>query len=174
MHVLILPLIVLMLTGCASTVMTDYDSAVPFEQYDTWAFAPEEIRTNAMSLDSSRLETAIKRVLEGRNLRRAPAEEADLWVTYGIEEVERLDTSGFSYGLGLHRGLFGFGVATRPPIREIQEGQVVLELIDPSMDRVVWRASSNKRLNEGMSPDRRRELINEVVVDMFEKYPPGT
>jgi hypothetical protein len=173
MRVWILSLMFLVLAGCASTVTTDYDSERSFSQYDTWAFAPEDIRTNAMSLDASRLESAIEDALAGKNLSKVAADEAGLWVSYGVKEVERLETSGFTYGLGLNRGLFGFGVATMPDVREIKEGRVVVELIDPEADRVVWRAFSKRNLNEDMAPDQRRKLINEEVAKMFDKYPPG-
>jgi hypothetical protein len=37
---------------------------------------------------------------------------------------------------------------------------------------VIWRAASRRYLNENQSPETRRKLIDEVVQEMFTKYPP--
>ncbi|WP_166254556.1 DUF4136 domain-containing protein [Marinobacter salicampi] len=173
MRMWITSVMVLLLAGCASNVATDYDSGTEFASYDTWAFADKTGEKQALSLDAARIEAAIETALEGKNLAREPQEEADLLVSYGIETVERLDTTGFSYGLGLGRGPFGFGLSTAPPVREVEEGKLIVELIDSTSDRVVWRAASKRYLNEDQAPDTRRELIDAIVADMFSKYPPG-
>ncbi len=165
-------LVALLLTGCAANVVTDYDSQVAYDSYSSWAFAPgpEEGFT---SLDSARIEEAIKQELTAEDLTRTTPDDADLLVRYRIEEVERLDTRGFSYGLGFGRGSFGWGLSTAPPVRKVREGQLVVELVDTSSDRIVWRAASKRYLNENQSPETRQELIDEVVTAMFNKYPPG-
>ncbi|SFR55220.1 protein of unknown function [Marinobacter daqiaonensis] len=165
-------LMALLLSGCAANVVTDYDESVAFGQYDTWAFAPRDDK-DYQSLDATRIEAAVERELAGEALTKASQDEADLLLSYRIQQVERLDTSGFSYGLGFGGGAFGWGLATRPPAREIQEGQLVLELVDSETDRVVWRAASKRYLNQDQSPETRKKLINEVVTEMFSRYPPG-
>ena len=55
-----------------------------------------------------------------------------------------------------------------------QDILLVVELVDTETDRVVWRAASRRYLNENQATESRRELIDEIVADMFEKYPPGT
>lgn len=49
----------------------------------------------------------------------------------------------------------------------------MVELADSETKNVVWRAASRRYLNENQSPETRRELIDEVVAEMFTKYPPG-
>lgn len=170
--VLLPVVLVLLLSGCAAKVVTDYDSNASFTGYQQWAFAPDEDQSYT-SLDGSRVEAAVARAMEARDLEQADAETADLLVSYRIEEVERLDTSGFSYGLGFGRGRFGWGLSTAPPVREVREGQLVVELVDTDTDRVVWRGASKRYLNENQSSETRQELIDEVVAEMFTRYPPG-
>lgn len=160
------------LAGCASNVATDYDPSVVYSNYNTWAFAEREDEPT-LSLDGARIEAAITEAMKRKALENVPQEQADLLVFYGIETVERLDTTGLSYGLGFGRGPFGFGFTTAPPVREIEEGKLYIELVDTETDRVVWRAVSKRYLNEDQSPETRRELIEESVADMFAKYPPG-
>lgn len=170
MALLFVALAVLM-TGCASNVVTDYDAGASYDSYQTWAFGPSD-DNRYTTLDSSRVEAAVSRALEAKALTRTDAGSADLLVSYQIDDVERLDTSGFSYGLGFGRGNFGWGLSTAPPVREVQEGQLIIDLVDTSTDKVVWRGTSKRYLNQNQSPETRQKLINEVVADMFSRYPP--
>lgn len=164
--------IAVLMTGCAANVVTDYDAGVAYDRYQTWAFGPSE-DNRYTSLDGSRVEDAVSRALETKALTRTDAEEADLLVSYHIDNVDRLDTTGFSYGVGFGRGNFGWGLSTAPPVREVQEGQLIIDLVDTSTDKVIWRGTSKRYLNQNQSPETRHKLINEVVAEMFSRYPPG-
>ncbi|MDG5499449.1 DUF4136 domain-containing protein [Marinobacter sp. BGYM27] len=169
---LIVLLGVVALTGCASSVTTDYDSSASFASYKTWAFAEKDASNDFMSLDSGRVEAAVKRELEQESMQEAPQDSADLLVSYRVEDAEKLESSGFTYGLGLGRGNFGFGVSTAPEVRQVKEGKLVVDLVDRQTERVIWSGISRRYLNERQSPEARSELIDEVVAAMFEKYPP--
>lgn len=171
-HLFALAVLVALLGGCAAKVVTDYDSNAAFANYQSWAFAPDA-GEGYTSLDGSRVETAVARELSAREVSQTSVDEADLLVSYRIDQVERFDTTGFSYGLGVGRGRFGWGLSTVPPVREIREGQLVVELVDSTTQRVVWRGASKRYLNENQSPGTRQELIDEVVAEMFNRYPPN-
>lgn len=161
-----------LITGCASSVITDYDAEASYASYQSWAF--NETQENAYtSLDGSRVENAVSRELEAQGLENTDKESADLLVNYHIDDVDRLDTSGFSYGLGFGTGRFGWGISTAPPVREVKEGQLIVDLVDTNTQKVVWRGTSKRYLNQNQSPETRQKLINEVVTDMFSRYPPS-
>lgn len=169
---LLLVAVAMLMTGCASNVVTDYDSQASYASYETWAFS--ETDDNAYtSLDGSRVEDAVSRALEAKGLTRTGTDSADLLVGYHIDEVDRLDTSGFSYGFGYGFNRFGWGISTAPPVREVKEGQLIVDLVDTDTNKVVWRGTSKRYLNQNQSPETREKLINEVVADMFSRYPPG-
>ena len=164
------------MTGCASTVVTDYDSAAVFGNYNSWSYAPKDKEGQQYtSLDGSRINSAIEREMKREALRRVDAEEADLFVTWQIVTEERLERggSGFGFGLGFGSGNFGWGITAPPPIEKVEEGKLVVELVDTNTKQVVWRAASRRYLNDDQSSETRQELIDEIVADMFEKYPPG-
>lgn len=174
MRMFLLSLFMMVLTGCASNVVTDYDSGAVFGNYGSWAFAPNGDGERFTSLDGGRIQSAVERELNRKAMRKVDAEEADLLVTWQVVEEERLERSGVGLGFGFGSGNFGWGLASAPPVREVQEGKLVIELVDTDTDRVVWRAASRRYLNEDQSTESRRELIDEIVADMFEEYPPGT
>lgn len=167
-------LMALVLSGCASNVMLDYNARAEFDSYQSWAFASQgqESGQEIVSLDGTRVRAAVDREFESRNMSQVERDEADLLVTWQIVEEERLERQGFGLGLGFGSGNFGWGISSAPPVREVEEGKLVIELVDTNTSEVVWRAASRRYLNESQSPETRRKLIDDVVAEMFTRYPP--
>ena len=173
MRALFIAAMVTVLAGCAGNVVTDYNSATVFGNYSSWSYAPSQQDSGFTSLDDARVRTAIERELNRKAMKQVSDVDADLLVTWQIVPEERLEQTGVGLGFGFGRGNFGWALSAPPPVREITEGKLVVELADRSSSEVVWRAVSRRYLNENQSPETRRELIDEVVSEMFSKYPPG-
>lgn len=170
---LMVALVTLAMAGCASNVVTDYNSAVVFSDYSSWAFAPSAGNASFVSLDGNRIQNAVEQELKSKAMNKVEASEADLLVNWQIVEEERLEQSGLGLGFGFGTGNFGWGLSSPPPVREVKEGKLVVELVDKGSKEVVWRAASRRYLNENQSPETRRKLVDEVVAEMFTKYPPN-
>ncbi|MBW4933981.1 DUF4136 domain-containing protein [Marinobacter sp. F4206] len=173
MRFLMISALVLTLAGCSGNVITDYNSSVVFGNYATWAFAQDAGSGSFMSLDGSRVQNAVERELKRKAMRQVTADEADLLANWQIVEEDRLEQTGVGVGFGYGWSNFGWGLAAPPPVREVTEGKLVVELVDTDINEVVWRAVSRRYLTEHQSPETRHELIDEVVAEMFSKYPPG-
>src|SRR5690554_2042919 len=173
MRLLMMSVVAFALAGCAGNVVIDYDSSAMFGQYSSWAFAPDAEDSSFISLDGSRVRAAAKLELDRKSLREVPEEDADLLVSWKIVEEQRLEQSGVGLGVGFGTGNFGWGVSSPPPVRGVKEGKLVIELADTTTGQVVWRAASRRYLNENQKPEARSKLIDEVVSEMFSKYPPG-
>lgn len=167
----VLLLLVMGLAGCASNVTTDYDSNAAFTTYDTYAFEPGQAR-EVQSLDASRVRNAIEDEMRSEGYEQVPPEQADLWVRFRFEEQRKYESTGFSYGVGVFNSPFGFGLSTRPEARPVPQEQLVVELVEPESNRVVWKGTSREYLTEDMGPQSRTELINELISNMFQRYPP--
>ncbi len=173
---LLISVFALAISGCASNVVTDYDSGVVFGNYSSWSFAlANKGGEGYVSLDGSRIRGAIEREMKREALHKVDVEEADLLVAWQVVTEERIERggSGFGFGLGFGSGNFGWGLSAPPPIEKVEEGKLVVELVDSETRQVVWRAASRRYLNEDQSSEKRRELIDRIVADMFDKYPPG-
>lgn len=160
------------LAGCTSTVAIDHRPEAPFTEYRSFAFAStgpdEEIR----SLDGERIERAVTRELTARGFKPVPPDNADLLVRYRVEETIEVETSGLGYGFGFGREHLGIGVATVPDVQAIKEGKLVVELVQRDIRQVVWRGAGQRNLTEQMKPEQRTRLIERLVRDMFERWPP--
>ena len=159
-------------TGCARHAAIDYQPGTDFGQYTTWAWADTNEQDQPLALDARRIEEALKDKLGERELEFVDPEEADLLVRYAVEERARLHTSGVSFGLGMGQRGVGVGVGTRPPTREITEGFLVVELVERESRQVIWRGVGQRAITEGMSPQRRAELITRQLGELLERYPP--
>ncbi len=168
---LIMPVLLILLSGCASVVI-DYDQQARFGQYDTYAFMPREEGKEYLSLDAARIERSLNRELGARGMRSTLPEEADILVRYDIETEIRNESSGFSYGLGYGRGAYGLGVVTAPDSYQIREGKLVVEFVRPDDKQAIWRGAGRRNLTEEMKPEARQALIDTLITDMLVKFPP--
>ena len=173
MRILLLLMTAVLVVGCSARSVTDYNSAVVFGNYDSWAFSPIEEESGFTSLDDARVRDAVRREFKRKAMPELPTEDADLLVEWRIVEEERLEQTGVGLGLGFGHGNFGWGIAAPPPVREVTEGKLVLRFADQDSGEIIWQASGRRYLRENQSPDTRRKIIDEVVSDMFSQYPPG-
>ena len=165
-------MLTLWLTGCASTVAIDYRPEAVFAEYRTFTFSNAEANEDIRTLDGERIEQAVTRELTTRGLTSTPKDSADLLVRYRVEETVELETSGFGYGFGFGREHLGVGVATVPDVQAKKEGKLVVELVQRDIRQVVWRGAGQRNLTEQMTPQQRKVLIERLIRDMFERWPP--
>mgnify|MGYP000013955758 FL=1 len=171
MRFIFLLMAVLSLVGCAAPVVYDFDSSANFQKDQTIAFE-DTSEDNTQSLDRTRIHEAITHQLTMNGYKVVDKNVASLIVRYQIEEEIRIQSSGVSYGVGMSRNRVGMSMQTPVNAREIKEGKLVVEIVETTDNRVIWRAVSQKRLTEQMKPEKRSELINELTQEMFENYPP--
>jgi len=169
-----LVLLVLVLGACASApVSIDYDAARPVPPAQTYALVAPVAGAQFQSLDNNRIEAALRQQLGARKLQEVARDKADILLVYRVEQQRKLDDSGFSVGFGVGSGNLGLGMSTGPAAKEIREGVLVVDVVDPSVQQVVWSARANRYLQESMKPEQRSALINELVAAMFASFPKG-
>lgn len=168
-----IPLWVLLIAGCAANVTYDYDPGATRALPGSFAFLNQD-RQGINSLDDRRIQDAIRRELTAKGLEFASKEQAATWVDYKLVDSRRYINTGFSYGFGFGWRHSLFGLTTYPEAREVQETNLIVELIDPRTQQVIWRAASRRNLARDLEPRERTELVNEVVQEMFSNYPPSS
>lgn len=173
LKVLVMAALASLLTGCASYAVTDYDSRAGFDTYSSYDFAPRG-DNDVQSLDAARIERALTQALEAEGFSETDT-SPDILLRYRIEDEVSTESRGprIGLGFGFGRSPFTFGVAHTPiETREIREGQLVVEMVDPELDQVVWEGRARRYLRETQDRDERTEVIEDVIEAMFEQYPP--
>jgi Domain of unknown function (DUF4136) len=169
------------LSGCSSNVIVDYDKAVNFTAFKTYTLLPkaekstEDPRLNSPLVDK-RIAQAIDFYMNRKGLKKQNA-NADLQVKYLTEVKQEISSndSGVSmlFGAGSHGS--GVGIAYSVPTSDVQSqdnGVLTIDLISAKSQQLVWRGTSRRKLYSSGTPETSEEMINSLVEEILETYPP--
>jgi hypothetical protein len=158
-------------------VSTDYDPKIDFGRFRTYAWLPDEpTPTGSPRLDSpllhERIRTAIDRALEAKGFART--ENPDFLVRFDLSSQRKLDVS--TYNSGFYRG-YGYWMSIpQTEVREYEEGSLIIDVIDQSEKKVVWRGIGQRRLRGEGAPTDPAELqkrADEVAAAVLKDFPPS-
>ena len=58
-------------------------------------------------------------------------------------------------------------------VQYYEEGTLIIDVIDPGENRLVWRGSATRVLDRAMTPERADEIVLEAVQKIFDRFPPS-
>ena len=171
-----LPLLLLLVLSSCSTVRVynDFDKAVDFTPYKTYAFHKPGIdKTEISDLDKKRILRAIDTQMSLKGF--VKSETPDLLITFFTKEKERVDVWNNNMGMGWG---FGWGMGWNPWMWGGQnmattttEGTLFIDLIDAKKKELVWQGEGIGTLIR--NGDEKEERINEFVSKILAQYPPN-
>lgn len=157
--------------GCASSIQvrSSFDERADFAVYHSFAMLePDRAVPTTPDVDPflmQRLRRMVREELLARGFREAPAESAQLRV--GVMAVVRgrliVYPTTFSYG---YRWGYPWG---GHDVRQVDEGTIVIDLIDAARNAVVWRGVGTRIVTSRTTDEDLHEVVQEIVDD----YPPG-
>ena len=173
-------------TACSSVrTQYDFDPNTDFSAWRSYAWYPSESPpTGDPRLDNpllhGRIEAAVDRALGAGGFTKMQDREPDFYVNYHLSTEERLDvrTMNRTYAGGPHRhrwrgaGWNGVGW-TETVVDQYEEGTLVIDFVDVSVRRLVWRGSGTRRLSRDPQPDRVTQRVNEAVDEILARFPPN-
>lgn len=182
----------LLLSACESMQVTnDFNPAVDFAQFRTWAWKDPAVQyqpNNPMlksDLTEQRIIQAVGSQLDQRGLRPVAAgAKPDLFVQTYLIVANRQEQVVTNYGYGgpwggPWGGYWGgpWEGYWRPAYNETrnviyQVGTLQIDLTDAKDGRLVWRGSAEKILNNSPTPQERSAAIREAVTKILNNYPP--
>lgn len=161
--------------GCLTLipVSSHVERGVDFARYRTYDWAPpdslpatdERLRNNPFFVDD--VHGAIDSELNRRGLVRAAAERADLFVHYHAAVTERLEVATRP---GPNRDCVGDDC--RPKVTQFDAGTLVIDLVDASTKRLVWRGWAEHRLEDMLDdPEQVHSRVRDAVHRVFTTMP---
>ena len=148
----------------AQRITTEFDESVDFTKFKTFAIRDGQLKSPSPALNSEltkkRVEADIERALTARGLTKASG-PSDLNVFYTLGSMRRVETETFPAGW---RGR-GTRVARVPNT----EGNLVIDLRDPTTRALVWRGVATE---ETPNPAKLAEKLDDMVKKAIAKYPP--
>jgi hypothetical protein len=170
------------LAGCAGVdVSHDYDPATDFSGYRSFDWFPGGRQlTGDVELDSplidERIRAALVRTLTSRGYQKVADRMPDFFVNYHLSVRTRLSNSGmnthYGVGIGTAGSWGGVGISTGSRVRQYEEGTLVVDVVDASSRKLVWRGTGSRAIRRDRTPDEATRNINAVVEEILKRFPP--
>ena len=153
----------------AQSVTYDFDRAANFSKFRTYAWTRGTVLPD--ELNHARVVRAIENQLAAKGFTRVEAKaNSDLLVAYHASFDRNLRIDGYASGWGGPRfGGLRSGTATT---REILTGTLVIDMLDASTEKIVWRGLASADLDTSAKPEKREKNINKAADKLFKNYPP--
>jgi len=148
----------------AQKVTVEFDQAVDFSKYKTFAIREGNLNSKDPALNSDlvkkRIDADIARYLMDRGLAEI-AGPSDLNVRYQFGSARKSEVETYPAGW--------YGMGTRIVRVPYSEGTLVIDLRDPTTKSLVWRAIASE---EKSDPTKLEGKLDDMVKKSIEKYPP--
>jgi len=173
---LILLICALSLGAHAQKVKVEYNKAIDFTKYKTFAWAP--LGTVARPMLAAAIQGAVEDELTKRGLSKQDNNPDLVLEMYGGVDTDMRVTannplySGMGgvpdFGTGFVMWGYTPGGST---MITVHKGQLVLDVIDFAQRKLVWRGVATGNLSS--SPNKLVDQVNDTMKKMFKEYPSG-
>jgi len=152
------------LAAQAQKISVEFDPAVDFARYKTFAIRDGQLNSRNPALNSEltkkRIDAAIQRSLAAKGLTMAMG-PSDLNVRYRLGSARKTEVEAYPAGWR--------GWGTRVVRVPYTEGTLVIDLRDPGTRSLVWRAIAREEKRDARKIEGK---LDDMVKKSFEKYPP--
>ena len=174
-----------LLAACAGvTVSQDYDPAAlgRFPKYRSFDWFPGGHETvGEGQIDNpfidERVRGAVSADLVAKGFQKVESQTPDFYVNHHLSVRTRLTSTGVNthYGVGSVGSWGGVGIGMgNSPVRQYEEGTLVIDVIDGQTRQLVWRGTGSKALSRGSStPEESSRDIHEAVTKILQQFPPS-
>jgi hypothetical protein len=172
--------------AAADTDITiEYDKTFSFAGLSMWAWHPQgagDVRLALTADDdpkrvAARIEPVIlpatERQLASRKFTKTAADGANLWLHYyallTLKDFQQVH--GQFLPATVNWGLPPFAPSTSA-IGVYPVGTIVMDITVPGRDAIVWRGAARREVNFENSDQKRRDVIEKAIRDLFKDFPP--
>jgi len=172
----------IVVAGCATNVSVDYDKTANFAEFRTYKLLPkapastEDKRLSSPLIDE-RIVKAIKTNMANKGY-QYDEKQQDVKLVYQIDLKQEVssDGSGLTMIIGGGGGHAGFGMAYSIPgsdVRTYDRGRLTIDVISSKTDQLLWRGTDSRRIYDASTPEDSEKLINDIVGEILQEFPPG-
>jgi hypothetical protein len=174
--------LVMLICGCSGiSVTTDHDRSVPFGRYHTYAlepptnvppFSPSANQALRFTLHEALGEKGIREVGAADKPDLAVVPHVSLQQAYSVQQYTDWGYRGsaWPYGAGYY-GVWAGAPATYTTINHYTEGTLLLDFVDTSKQKLVFRGVGKGTVG---SPESNAKKVEEAVTKIVAKFPVPT
>lgn len=165
-------------TAAAQKFSYDYDRSLDFQKFRTFSWMPNITPPMPMNVQPEVVDRWIRQAVEeqltAKGMTQSDPAQADLMISYltfaqatmSSQEADAQDINRLPYG---HWRPFA---ATLPDSRLRTEGTLIVDLVDPKTQKLVWRGQVKDAMKDPGNPDKLRKKIEKLAPKLFKKFPP--
>ena len=157
------------LAACSTLELnTDFTPGTDFGKYRTFEFRPAAEPRNPVAARS--VAYAVGQALEAKGMREV--EKGGDLLIYGHfvrDEKLQFDTYGYTTVGWYGWGWYGSAVTTA---RVIPVGTLLIDLVDASTKKLVWRGMVKDEIDTELYPEEREKKAIGIAKKLFADYPP--
>lgn len=184
-------------SGSDMHIDSDYNSATSFASYKTYKWhatnnyneKTKEYLVN--DIMDQRIRQIIDEQLSSQGFQKTESGEADFLVNYSVTTEEKVDINtyntysgfapGWSNGDYIGSGPYRYGsvmqsynetVGTNTEISQHQQGTLIIDIVDPATDKLMWRGSAEGKLKEDQTREGREAVAKEAISKILTNFPP--
>lgn len=154
--------------------VVDYNPEYAFNEIHSFAFG-SQAAGSTKSLMDARIIAALRSGLKQQGWQETDISEADVLIRFllSTQDKQSVRTYDRYYGGAYRCWRCGSpGYAQEVQVVNYTEGQLVVDIVDPSEKRAIWRAVSTGKVGQNLTPEERDRRITAVVERMLESFPP--
>ena len=159
-----------LLTSCASvSVASDYDKAVDFSQYKTFAFHKNGVdKVEISDLDKKRILRAIDESLTAKGLSKS--DQPELLINIFTKSRENVNVSTYNAGWGYGWHWNPYFHHNNTSVSRNVDGTLYIDIIDAKKKELIWQGEGNGHLPKNI--EKKEAQIKTIVNKILEQYPP--
>ena len=164
-------LVTVFAVSCSSIrVNSDYDAAVDFNQYKTYAFFKQGIdKAEISDLDKKRILRAIDAEMQKKGFVKSDSPDMLINIFTRANEQVNVNNWGYNYGWGWGYSPWMWG-GNYTTVNTSTQGILYIDILDARKKELVWQGIGTGVLT--LDRERKQERINEFVMEIMKEYPP--
>ena len=164
--------VIIAFTGCSTlSVSYDFDSEADFTKLKKYDLLPVTKQSEVDELIMKRIENAINRNLNAKNFVQNP-DSPDFVVVIHVSSQDKWEVVSWSFPDGRYGGYNRYWNDHRVDVYEYNEGTIMIDILDASSKKLIWRGTGRGMVKPGLSPQARDERIGNAVSDLLKDFPP--
>jgi uncharacterized protein DUF4136 len=149
--------------GCSSLkVNVDYDPSFDFQTPKSFAIAHYN-KEGEDTLFNDRLIKALEADLQAKGYMMTAKDKADLILTFHTNVENKISIDTDYQMIGYARYGYGGGMVATTRTYNYQKGTLIIDVLNPETEKIVWRGMATDILKEHKTPQERTAYINKVV-----------
>ena len=166
-------------SGCTTAsrvgVTNDFDHAVNFRAFKTWAWYPQQPRDaengpakGYESFLDKRMRASVASEMTQKGLTEV-ATAPDIYVAYSARVEDKQQVSPYYNGMGYPYGYGYGGYRGYSPVTQYKAGTVVIDIIDAHRKELAWRGTGQAQVNQNTIDEVE---THRIVNGILSTYPP--